>query len=103
VTLTLAPGNSKQIMKTLLGLAKLLKMDPPKQWLQKDKVSIKEMLRTREDTGRESEFMELALVIAYDLKPCRECDLVIRTSSYTSVRAASLGFLSKRVKLFSTI
>ena len=97
ISLTLggsAVGSNKSVLKALKGLAKLLDIDTPKQWLQADSRSAKAMYRVKREGGKEGPPLDLQAVLSRGSKVCRHCDLVIQ-HDMVKRKAADLPFLSK--------
>merc|ERR1712223_2055849 len=100
VTLTLGgSGSSKSVLKALKGLAKLLEIDTPKQWLQEDQKteSTKAMFRVKREGGKDGPPLDLQAVLNRNSKVCRECEVVIQ-HDMVKKKAADLPFLSKNEK-----
>jgi len=97
VTLTLSgSGSSKSVLKALKGLAKLLEIDTPKQWLQEDTKteSTKAMFRVKREGGKDGPPLDLQAVLNRNSKVCRHCDMVIQHDAVKK-KAVDLPFLSK--------
>merc|ERR1719189_2779045 len=98
VTLTLGgSGSSKSVLKALKGLAKLLEIDTPKQWLQEDvkTENTKAMFRVRREGGRDGPPLDLQAVLNRNAKVCRHCDIVIQHEAVKK-KAVDLPFLTKQ-------
>ena len=98
VTLTLGgSGSSKSVLKALKGLAKLLEIDTPKQWLQEDvkTENTKAMFRVRREGGRDGPPLDLQAVLNRNAKVCRHCDIVIQHDAVKK-KAVDLPFLTKQ-------
>lgn len=95
VTLTFGgSGSSKSVLKALKGLAKLLEIDAPKQWIQEDKKSSRAMYRVKREGGKDGPPLDLQSVLNRNSKVCRQCDVVIQ-HDMVKRKAADLPFLSK--------
>merc|ERR1711884_621932 len=73
-------GSSKSVLKALKGLAKLLEIDTPKQWLQEDQKteSTKAMFRVKREGGKDGPPLDLQAVLNRNSKVCRHCDIIIQ-------------------------
>ena len=97
VTLTLGgSGSSKSVLKALKGLAKLLEIDTPKQWLQEDQKteSTKAMFRVKREGGKDGPPLDLQAVLNRNSKVCRHCDIIIQHDAVKK-KAVDLPFLTK--------
>jgi len=95
VTLTFGgSGSSKSVLKALKGLAKLLEIEAPKQWIQEDKKSSRAMYRVKREGGKDGPPLDLQSVLNRNSKVCRQCDVVIQ-HDMVKRKAADLPFLSK--------
>jgi len=98
VTLTLGgSGSSKSVLKALKGLAKLLEIDTPKQWMQEDvkTENTKAMFRVRKEGGRDGPPLDLQAVLNRNSKVCRHCDIIIQHDAVKK-KAVDLPFMSKQ-------
>ena len=98
VTLTLGgSGSSKSVLKALKGLAKLLEIDTPKQWMQEDvkTENTKAMFRVRREGGRDGPPLDLQAVLNRNSKVCRHCDIIIQHDAVKK-KAVDLPFMSKQ-------
>ena len=100
ITMTLggSNGTSKNVLKALNGLAKLLKVETPKQWMVEDKNGIRDIFRAKEEY---EEPLDIQSVLTTETKFCRYCDLVIQ-SDMISRKACELPFLTKYEREEST-
>merc|ERR1712098_801867 len=95
VTLTFGgSGSSKSVLKALKGLAKLLEIEAPKQWIQEDKKSSRAMYRVKREGGKDGPPLDLQSVLNRNSKVCRHCDMVIQHDAVKK-RAVDLPFLTK--------
>merc|ERR1719483_381416 len=95
VTLTFGgSGSSKSVLKALKGLAKLLEIEAPKQWIQEDKKSSRAMYRVKREGGKDGPPLDLQSVLNRNSKVCRQCEVVIQ-HDMVKRKAADLPFLSK--------
>ena len=95
VTITLnSSGSSKSVLKALKGLAKLLEIDCPKQWLQENQESTKAMYRVKRDGGKDGPPLDLQALLNKNSKICRYCDVIIQHDAVKK-KAVDLPFLSK--------
>ena len=92
-----AGSNNKSVFKALKGLAKLLDIEPPKQWMQEDKTSKKALFRVKRDAGKDGVPLDLQSVINRGSKICRQCEMVIQ-HDMVKKKVADLPFLSKAEK-----
>ena len=90
-------GTNKSVFKALKGLAKILEIEPPKQWMQEDKASKKALFRVKRDMGKDGVPLDLQSVINRGSKICRQCEMVIQ-HDMVKKKAADLPFLSKSEK-----
>jgi hypothetical protein len=100
ITMTLGGSNgaSKNVLKALNGLAKLLKIEAPKQWMVEDKNGVRDMFRTKEE---DEDPLDIQSVLTTEIKFCRYCDLVIQSDMITR-KASDLPFLTKTEREEST-
>jgi len=97
ITMTLGgSGSAKSVLKALNGLAKILKIEAPKQWLTEDKNGIRDSFRVKEDNGKDGEPIDLQVILSSDAKICRHCDVVLKSSTMVVYKSAELPFLSKQ-------
>ena len=97
MTMTLGGnGSAKSILKALNGLAKILKIEPPKQWLTEDKNGIRDSFRVKEDNGRDGEPIDLQVILSSDVRICRHCEVALKSSTMVVYKSAELPFLSKQ-------
>jgi histone-lysine N-methyltransferase MLL3 len=95
ITLSIAgSGSNKSVLKALNGLSKLLKIDPPKQWIHESKKSSKAIYRVKCEDGKEAAPMDLQTILNSSSRVCRQCDMVIE-HDMVKRKAAELPFLSK--------
>ena len=93
ITMTLGGSNgaSKNVLKALNGLAKLLKIEAPKQWMVEDKNGLRDIFRAKEEY---EDPLDIQSVLTTETKFCRYCDLVIQSDMITR-KASELPFLTK--------
>ncbi len=91
-------GSTKSVFKALRGLAKLLEIEPPRQWLQEDRAAKKAVFRVKRDGGRDGPPLDLQSVLNRAAKVCRHCELVIQHDMVRK-RSADLPYLTKEEKL----
>ena len=95
VTLTLGgSGSTKSVLKALKGLAKLLDIEAPKQWMQEDRKSSRAMFRVKREGGKDGPPLDLQAVLNRNSKICRHCEMVIQ-HDMVKKKAVDLPFLSK--------
>merc|ERR1719300_2137887 len=95
VTITMnGTSSSKAVLKALKGLAKLLDIDTPKEWLQEDQKSSRAMYRVKREGGKDGPPLDLQAVLNRNSKVCRHCDMVIQHDAVKK-RAVDLPFLTK--------
>ena len=95
MTLSGSNGSSKSVLKALNGLAKLLKIDAPKQYLVEDDkaAGAVDMFRVKEEHEAP---MDIQSVLTHSqVKFCRNCDLIINSDMVTK-KASELPFLTKK-------
>ena len=94
VTMTLGGnGTTKSVLKVLNGLAKLLKIDPPKQWIMEDRNGIhKDVFR-----AKDRDPVDMLAVLIHDRRLCRHCEVVL-TGSMVKRKSAELPFMTKQEK-----
>ena len=99
LTMTLAAGNGahKNVLKALNGLAKLLKIDPPKTWVQEDiqKKDGRDYFRTKLDENHEGDPMDMLSVVTKGCKLCRHCGTVLLNKKVKK-KTADLPFMTKQ-------
>ena len=97
VTMTLAGNangaNNKTVMRALSGLAKLLKIDMPKNWVVQDSKGARDSIRSAKD----AEPMDLLAVVTQGMKLCRGCRVVIR-GRRVKLETKELNILTKQEK-----
>ena len=95
VTLSLGgSGSTKSVLKALKGLAKLLDIEAPKQWMQEDRKSSRAMFRVKREGGKDGPPLDLQAVLNRNSKICRHCEMVIQ-HDMVKKKAVDLPFLSK--------
>jgi len=95
VSLTVAgSGSSKSVLKALNGLAKLLKIEPPKQWIHESKKTSKAVYRVKCEDGRDAAPVDLQTVLNQNSRLCRQCDVVIQ-HDMVKRKTTDLPFLTK--------
>ena len=84
ITMTLSGnGATKNVLRALNGIAKLLKVDAPKNWVVEDRNGFKDVLLVRNAaSGKDGgcvgdEPMDLLDVLTNGRKMCRQCDSVL--------------------------
>ena len=98
ITMTLKSGNgaSERVLRALNGLAKLMKIEAPKQWIVEDsKNGIRDVFKTRKAPEVESDPMELMSVLTHGHKLCRKCETVLKGEKVV-FKSSELPFLSKQ-------
>ena len=97
ITMTLGGnGSAKSVLKALNGLAKILKIEAPKQWLTEDKNGFRDSFRVKEDNGKDGAPIDLDVILSSDAKICRHCEVVLKSSTMVVYKSAELPFLSKQ-------
>jgi hypothetical protein len=56
-------GSTKSVFKALRGLAKLLEIEAPRQWLQEDRASKRAVFRVKRDGGRDGPPLDLQSIL----------------------------------------
>ena len=97
VTIKMSGGGSKSLFKALKGLAKILEIEPPKQWMQEDKSSKKAVFRVKRDLGKDGVPLDLQSVLNRSSKICRQCEMVIQ-HDMVKKKSSDLPFLTKPEK-----
>jgi histone-lysine N-methyltransferase MLL3 len=82
------------VFKALRGLAKLLEIEAPRQWLQEDRASKRAVFRVKRDGGRDGPPLDLQSILNRAAKVCRHCEMVVQHDMVCK-RSADLPYLSK--------
>jgi hypothetical protein len=69
-------GSTKSVFKALRGLAKLLEIEAPRQWLQEDRASKRAVFRVKRDGGRDGPPLDLQSILNRAAKAGLEKTLV---------------------------
>jgi histone-lysine N-methyltransferase MLL3 len=98
ITMTLGGnGATKSVLKALNGIAKMLKIESPKNWIVEDRNGFKDVFRTKEEADREGEPMDMLDVLTSGTKICRQCEVVL-LDKMVKKETEDLPFLTKTEK-----